>query len=211
MGVHVLHVEVSRITGDPLRSGDAIGYITSQARPLVERQPGNLGTSLLVDPEGGAMGFESFWASDGALEHSEDVIAASLREAAQLAGGSVTRERYEVLVFERESPLHGGQGVRMTRMSVEPSKLSNVEDAVAWYGDTAVPLLADASGFCAALLYADWSSGSLISETVWRDPQALAASRSAAAAGETAAAEALEGVIGATGEYRLIFSSAQPG
>jgi hypothetical protein len=51
--------------------------------------------------------------------------------------------------------------------------------------------------------------GNLISETVWRDPQALAASHSAATAGE-AAAEALDGVIAATGEYRLVFSSAQP-
>lgn len=66
----------------------------------------------------------------------------------------------------------------MTRMNVEPSKLSNIEDAVALVRDTAAPMLADASG-CVALLYADWSWGSLISETVWPDPQALAASQSA--------------------------------
>ena len=156
------------------------------------------------------MGFESFWASDGALERSKDVVAAGLREAAQLAGGTVARQQYEVLVFEREAPLRGGQGVRLTRMNVQPAKMSNIEDAIAWYGDTAVPLLADASGFCAALLYADWSSGNVISETVWRDPQALAASHSAAAAGEGAATEALDGVIAAVEEYRLVFSSAQP-
>jgi hypothetical protein len=67
-----------------------------------------------------------------------------------------------------------------------------------------------ASGFCAALLYADWSSGNLISETVWRDQEALAASQSAATAGEAAAAEALDGEIGATREYQLVFSSARP-
>jgi hypothetical protein len=50
----------------------------------------------------------------------------------------------------------------------------------------------------------------LISETVWHDPKALAASRSAATAGEAAAAEALNGVIGASGEYWLVFSSARP-
>jgi hypothetical protein len=72
-----------------------------------------------------------------------------------------------------------------------------------------VPRLADGSGFCAALLYADWASGRLISETVWRDPRVLAAGRSTAAAGEAAAAEALSGVIGACGEYRLVFSSAR--
>ena len=53
------------------------------------------------------------------------------------------------------------------------------QDAAAWYGDAAVPQLADAAGFCAALLYADWASGRLVSETVWQDLRALAASRSA--------------------------------
>jgi hypothetical protein len=38
----------------------------------------------------------------------------------------VTRQRYAVLVFEREAPLRRGQGVRVTPMDVEPSMLSNV-------------------------------------------------------------------------------------
>jgi len=33
----------------------------------------------------------------------------------------VARDRYAVLVFEREAPLRGGQGVRVTPMDVEPS------------------------------------------------------------------------------------------
>jgi len=206
----MLHVEVSRMTGDPRQLADAVSYLTSEARPAVERQPGNLGTSLLLDPEAGAMAFESFWAPRGALLDSEGVIAASAGEAARRAGLTVTRERYAVLVFEHQAPWRGGQGVRVTPVDVEPSMLSSVEDAIAWYGDTAVPVLADTSGFCAALLYADRASGRVISETVWQDPQALAASRSAATAGEAAAAQALNGVIGACGEYRLVFSSARP-
>jgi hypothetical protein len=83
----------------------------------------------------------------------------------------VTRERYAVLVFERVAPLRGGQGVRVTPMDVESSPLSNVEDAVAWYGDTAVP-------------------GS-------RKP-AVSAPRCCTPTGP----------ISASGEYRLVFSSA---
>ena len=98
----------------------------------------------------------------------------------------------------------------MTPVHVDPSKLATIEDAVAWYGDTAVPLLADVTGFCAALLYADWASGSLISEAVWQDLNALASSRGTAMAGTAAAAEAINGVIGASGEFRLVFSSARP-
>ena len=220
----MLHVEVSRIAGGRHRLDDAISYLASQACPAVERQPGSRGTSLLIGPTAGALTFESFWASQGALVGSEDAIAASVREAARYAQGTVTRARYEVVVFEREAPWRGGQGVRVTPMTVEPtkaedavapmsagsSKRSNIEDAVAWYGDTAVPVLADTGGFCAALLYADWASGQLLSETVWQDVRTLAASRRGATAGEAAAAAAINGVLGTSAEYRLVSSSARP-
>jgi hypothetical protein len=49
----------------------------------------------------------------------------------------------------------------------------------------------------------------VISETVWQDLRTLATSRSEAMASEAAAAEELNGVIGASGEYRLEFSSAR--
>ena len=206
----MLHVEVSRIAADPLHLGEVITYTTSEVRPVVERQPGSLGTSLFIDTETGAIGFESFWASSGALVESENVIAASVGKVAQRAGGTITRGRYEVLVFEREAPLRGGQGVRVTPINVEPSELLSIEDAVAWYGDTALPWLADAAGFCAAMLYADWAAGRLISETVWQDPYAQATSRSVATAAEAAAKQAVNGRIGAFEEYRLVFSSARP-
>jgi hypothetical protein len=206
----MVHVEVYRMTGDPLRLNEATSYMATEARAAVERQHRNLGTSLLIDPDAGAARFESFWASDDALTDSEDVIAASAREAGQRAGATVTAERYQVVVFEREAPLRGGQGVRVTPVNVKPSQLSTIEDAIAWYGDTAVPVLADTSGFFAALLYADWASGRLVSETVWRDSHALATSRGTATAGEAAAVAAINGVIGASGEYRLVFSSARP-
>jgi transposase len=206
----MLQVEVNWITGDPLRLNDAISYLASGARAAVERQPGSLGMSLLSDPEVGAVRFESFWVSGRALVESEDVTAVARRAAAHRAGGAATAERYEVLVFEREAPLRGGAAVRVTRLDAAPSTPSKVEDAVAWYGDTAVPWLADIDGFCGALLYADWTSGRLMSETVWRDPHALAMSRSTAAQIEAAAAEAQAGVLGDAAEYRLVFSSARP-
>jgi len=87
----------------------------------VEGQSGSLGTSLLIDRDAGAMKFESFWASKGALVAGEDVVAASACEAARRADGTLTRERYAVAVFELEAPLRGGQGVRVTQMSVDPA------------------------------------------------------------------------------------------
>ncbi|HKB31309.1 MAG TPA: hypothetical protein VKD26_10785 [Streptosporangiaceae bacterium] len=210
----MLHVRLNLITADPLRLGDAIKYIEAEVRPAVEGQVGNLGMSLQVNSELGVAILESFWVSGDALRDSEKIVAPSRREAVRRAAGTVTVERYRVPIFEQEAPSRSGAGVRLTRMDTEPSKL---EDAIEAFGDTAVPWLADTDGFCSALLFTDSSSGRMISETVWRDPQALAASRSAAAAIRVDAVAAIRvDAVAATGcviraveEYSLVFSSAR--
>jgi hypothetical protein len=143
----VPHVHVSRISGDPLRLSDAVSYLASEVRPAVERQHGSLGTALLISPEAGAARFESFWAPGSPLARDETRDETSVREAARRAGGTVTAERYEVLVFERTEPLDAGRWVRMTPMDAGPSQRAKIEDTVTWYGDTAVPQLADTNGF----------------------------------------------------------------
>ncbi|HTP16304.1 MAG TPA: hypothetical protein VMK13_10760 [Streptosporangiaceae bacterium] len=181
-------------------------YIESELRPAVESQPGNLGLSLLASPELGVAVLESFWASLDALRDSEAAVAPARGEVIRRAKGTVAVERYRIPVFEREAPPRGGEGVRLTRMEVEPSA---VDDAIEAFGDTAVPWLAETPGFHSALLFADPASGHLISEDVWMDPQALAASRSAAAVARVDAVDAARCVIRAVEEYIQVFSSAR--
>ncbi len=201
-----MHVRLNVMTADPVLLGDSIKYVEGEVRPVVESQPGNLGLSLLASPEDGVAILESFWASDDALRDSERVVAPARSELIRRARGTVTAERYRIPVFEREAPLRGGEGVRLTRMYVQPSA---VDDAIEVFGDTVVPLLAETAGFHSALLFADPASGHLISETVWRDPQALAASRNAAAVARAEAVAATQCVIRAVEEYIQVFSSAR--
>jgi len=202
----VLHVRLNLITADPLVLGESIKYAEGEVRPVVESQPGSLGLSLLASSKLGVAILESFWASEDALRDSEPAEAPARSEMVRRARGTVAVERYRIPVFEREAPLRGGEGVRLTRMEVEPSAM---DDAIEVYGDTAVPLLAETAGFHSALLFADRASGHLISETVWRDPQALAASRSAAAVVRAEAVSATNCVIRAVEEYLQVFSSAR--
>ncbi len=206
MGVAVLHVEFDLITADPRLLGDCVRYIEGEVRPAVESQPGSLGMSLQANPEHGVAIVESFWASHNALRDSERTAGPLRSEVGRRAKGTVTVERYAVPVFEREAPLRGGEGARLTRMDVQPKA---VDDAVEAFGDTAVPSLAETAGFCSALLFADRASGHLISETVWRDPHALAASRGACGAIRADAVEATKCVIRAVEEYILVFSTAR--
>ena len=203
----MLHVRLNQITVDPLRLGDAISYIEAEVRPAVQMQRGNLGMSLLANPELGVAVLESFWVSADALRDSERMAAPGRLELVRRANtGTVTVEDYRVPIFELEGPMPGGAGAQLTRMDVEPSK---IEDAVEVFGDTAVPLLAETEGFCSAVLLVDHASGRSVSQAVWRDAHALAASRSTAAAVRVDAVATTDCVIRAVEEFSLVFSSAR--
>jgi heme-degrading monooxygenase HmoA len=204
-GAAVLHVRFNLITSDPKMLGDSVTFIQAEVRPRVEGQPGNLGMSLYTNPDLGIAVVESFWVSGDALRASEQVVSPSRHEAVRRAAGTVSVERYRLPVFEREAPLDIGAGLRLTRMDLEPF---TVEDAVEAYADTAVPWLADTEGFCSALLLVDRTTGHSIGETIWRSPQALAASRSVAAAVRVDTVASMGCVIRAVEEYGLVFSSA---
>src|ERR1700730_7327108 len=202
----MLQARLNLITADPLRLPDSVDYIKGEVRPVVESLHGSLGMSLYTNPELGVAILESFWASREALLQSEQIASPRRHDAVRRAMGTVCVERYRVPVFEREAPLDTGMGLRLTRMDVEPSR---GEDAVETYGDTAVPWLAETDGFCGALLLIDRNTGHSVSETIWLDDKALAASRSAAAAIRVETVSSTGCVIRAVEEYGLVFSSAR--
>lgn len=202
----MLSARFNLITLDPASLGDYVKYIRTDIRPGIERQRGSLGTSLYANGGLGTAVFESFWTTGEMLRASEQTVPPTRREVLRRAAGTLTVERYRVPVFELEDAPRAGAGLRLTRMDLYPGK---VEDAVQVYGDTAVPWLADTEGFCSGLLLVDWDTGHALSETVWRDAQALAASRSTAAEvrAETVASTGWE--IRAVEEYSLVSSSAR--
>ena len=202
----MLHVRLNLITADPIRLGDSVKFVENEVRPVVEGQPGNLGMALKLNADLGLAILESFWVSGDALRVSERIVAPNRAAAVRRATGTVTVERYSVPVFEREAPLRSGEGVRVTRLDVQPDA---VEDTVATFGGVTVPWLADTEGFCSTLLLIDRTSGRSVVETIWRDPEALAASRSAAAAIRVDTVRATNGVIRSVEEYQLVFSSAR--
>jgi len=194
------------ITADPQKLGDSIKFIETEVRPQVDSQPGSLGTALYTNPGPGLAILESLWASEDAMAASEHHLGPTRRAAVERAAGTVSVERYQVPVFELEAPVHGGAGLRLTRMDFEPAA---VEDAVEAYGDTAVPWLADTDGFCSTLLLVDDQTGHAISETLWRNSEALAATRSVAAAVRVETVTATGCVIRAVEEYGLVSTSAR--
>ena len=204
----MMHVRISLITAAPPVLAGCLAYLEGKVRPVVESQPGSLGLSLLAGQDPGVTIIESFWATH---EHELVWVAGGTEalvrgELARRIQRPVTAEDYQVAVFEREAALRGGEAVRLTRLQVKPPGVADVAEV---FGDTAVPRLAEVPGFCATLLFAAPASGQLISQTVWRDPSARAASPGVA---EMIRAEVLDDEdceIRAVEDYRLVFSSAR--
>jgi len=204
----MLQARFHLITADPLRLADVLKFIETEVRPETENREGSLGMSLYANPEVGVAVLESFWATREMLLLNENRGLPDFGDALRHAGGTAGVERYRVPVFEWdwEGPLDPRAGLRLTWIDIEPSK---ADDAVEAYGDTVVPGLAETEGFVGSLLLVGQDTGHLIGEAIWRNPQALAASRSAAAATRVEMAESTGGVIRAVDEYGLVFSSAR--
>jgi hypothetical protein len=204
----VLQARFHLITADPLRLADVLKFIEAEVRPDTENRQGSLGMSLYANPEAGVAVLESFWATREMLLLNEKRGLPDFGDALRHAGGTASVERYRVPVFEWdwEGPLEPRAGLRLTRIEIEPSK---ADDAVEAYGDTVVPALSETEGLVGSLLLAGQGTGRLIGEDIWRNPQALAGSRSAAAAVRVDLAESTGCLIRAVDEYGLVFSSAR--
>jgi hypothetical protein len=212
----VLHTRLTLLAVDTAALDACISYIEQEIGPALERRPGSLGISVLEDRERGVAIFGSVWATSGEMNGSENTEAPLRAELAGRAGGPLTVEEYQVPVFELVEQLalpQRGLAAQLTRIQVKPSQ---VDDAIEVVGDYAVPSLVQAPGFCDALLFADGSSGRLISETIWRDPRARRAAPSVATIVRTEMpdAEVPDEVTGDTSakirdveDYTLVFST----
>jgi hypothetical protein len=200
----MMHVRFSLITADPQVVSGCIQYIEDEVRPVMESQRDSLGLSLLASPEPRVAIFGTFWAMEGALLRSEPAEAPLLSELARRINAPVTAEDYQVAVFEGEELLRSGQAVRLTRLQVKPS---GVDDVIEVFGDTAVPSLAEAPGFGGALLFADQTSGQLISQTMWRDQSARSASPSVATMIGPDVLQQADYEIRSVEDYSLVFTS----
>ncbi|MET0520607.1 MAG: hypothetical protein ABW156_01345 [Jiangellaceae bacterium] len=202
-----MQLRASLITADPSRLEEAVRFVETDARKLVEDEPGNLGMSLKVNSTLGVALVHSFWVSADAMRESDKHVRATRETAADRAGGTVSAETYRVASVVRVAPWVSGGGVRVTRADAEPSQLDTV---VAAYEDTAVPWLTETAGFCGALFVAQQRTGRTVSVTMWSDAAALAQSRGVAAAirVDTAAAAGL--AVRGLEEYSLLFSTLRP-
>jgi hypothetical protein len=203
----MLHVRFNVVSGaDPAALSDCVGYLEQGAIGAIEGEPGSLGVCLLTDTGRGSAVLESYWSALDGLRNSEEAAEDLRSELSRRTGGTVAVQEYSVRVFEQVGPLLGGEVARLTPIGMEPDA---VDDAIEVFADTAVPEFSEAEGFCGAMLFADRTSGRLVSQTIWSSAAARAASPSA---GHVVMADMLGSAdtkVSPPEDYSLEFTSAR--
>lgn len=203
-----MYVRMYLLTGDPARLTKATEYLEETVRTQVESQLGSRGLGVLSNAELGVCLIATYWDSADAMTASEPAAEASRAEVTELMGGTVSAEHYEVPVFIRQARPGPGAGVRMTRIDVDPARVSV---AIEEFRHSAGPALLDMPGLCSAQLLVDRGTGHCVAATTWEDMDVMASTRSPVATLRTDLSEVTHARVAGVQEYMLNFSTVREG
>ena|SRR2546421_5597618 len=156
---------VVRLKGDANRTDEAIKLWTQSVLPLIKKQKGYAGISMLTNRKTGDGLSVSYWETEQAMKESRGNIRPEAQKVFASTGGSIVEDNEcEVAVMERFQPPKINVWVRLTTLEADPSK---VDQGVADYEASVVPAVKKQPGARAAILLVDRTAGKSFSGTLW--------------------------------------------
>jgi len=156
---------VVRLKGDANRTDEAIKLWTQSIQPLIKKQKGYAGVSLLTNRKTGDGLSVSYWETEPAMKESRGQIRPGAQQTMASVGGVIVDENEcEVAVMERFQPPKPNIWVRLTTLEADPSK---VDQGIADYKSSVVPAVQKQPGARAAILLVDRKAGKSFSGTLW--------------------------------------------
>ncbi|MFI7008948.1 antibiotic biosynthesis monooxygenase [Streptomyces sp. NPDC050145] len=169
-----MHVRTTYVTGDPGKIDEALDGLRAEAVKLLSEQPGYRGYGLFADREVGKMVMGSWWDSAEHASGSDDQLKQRRAELVSPFASSMSVMTFEALGYTRGPRAEAGAGFRLARFQIPPGAL---DDLAGLFRSTALPRFEETPGFAGAALLADRATGFGSVGTIWRDHEALAASR----------------------------------
>jgi hypothetical protein len=151
-----MYARSSSIQGDPARIEECISYVREEVMPAVTGMDGCIGLSMLVNRETGRCIATTSWASEDAMRATEGQVTGFRSRAAEIMGGAVDVEEWEIAVMHREHEAREGSWCRVTWLTCPPAE---VESTLDFFRDTVLMRLEGVDGFCSASLMVDRANG----------------------------------------------------
>jgi quinol monooxygenase YgiN len=183
-----MHARSTTVRGRAETFDDALAHVRDEVRPAIEAMAGCRGMSLLVDRDTSSCIATSAWEDVDAMRASEPEVA-RLRDRTMAIFGSAPQVReWEIAVLHREHAAPDGACARVTWTRVP---VARTDSLLYLFRAGTLAQIEALPGFCSASLLLDRASGESALAVVYENGDALAASRSQAAA---LRADSLEGM-----------------
>jgi quinol monooxygenase YgiN len=178
-----VYARSSTIQAQPSSIDAGIAHVRDEVMPTMQQMDGCVGLSLLVDRESGRCIATSAWETEEAMRASAERARPVRDRAAEMFGGSVTAEEWEIAVLHRDHRSGDGACVRTTWLKVPRGQLGQSMD---FYRSAVLPSMEEYEGFCSASLLIDRSSGRAVSSATFDSREAMDRNREAARSLRTA-------------------------
>ncbi len=170
-----MFVRATTIHADLHRLDEGIAFVDDHVRPAVDQLSGSCGLSMFVSRDSGMVTVSTAWESEEQRDAAATVLTPLRAKASRLLGGGMpATELLELAVLDRRRPAQVGFWTRMTRVTIEPSRVETAIDAYTASTLHDVQLL---EGYCSAVLLVDRINGHGAVSVTFDSRQALEASR----------------------------------
>ena len=175
-----MYGRVIRMKGDPAKTDEGIKVWTQNILPLIKKQKGFSGVSLMGSRKTGDGVSVAYWETEQAMKEARAQVRPEADKVMGPTGRSIVEENEcEVAVQERFKPPKSGTWVRITTVDGDPAKIN---EGISDYKSKVVPNVQKQPGARAAILLVDRKAGKSFSGTIWDTEKDLQNSDAALAA-----------------------------
>lgn len=159
------YARVVRLKGDPSKVDEAIRLYTQEILPLIKKQKGFTGVTLLGNRKTGDALTVSYWETETTMKDARGQVRPDALKVLGKTGGSIVEDdECEVALLERFKPPLAGAWARVTTVHGDPAHSS---EAVSNFKENIVPAIAKQSGARTAYFFVNRQSGLTYAGSIW--------------------------------------------
>jgi heme-degrading monooxygenase HmoA len=198
------HARVVRLKTEPANIDKGTKQWTSEIFPLLKKQDGFRGATLVGNRQTGDGLAVSYWESEQAMKNARPNVRPQAETILGQTGGKIVDDdEYEVAVLERIQPAKAGVFVRVTTVEADPAKHA---EGIANFKEKIVPVIRKQAGARTALLFVNRKTGRTFSGTAWDTRQDLDKSEAAVSGLRDEAIKKVGGKSGKTEAFEVYFT-----
>jgi heme-degrading monooxygenase HmoA len=160
-----MYTRVVRLKGDPSKVDEAVELWTQEILPLLKKQSGFTGATLLGNRKTGDGLSVSYWDSEAAMKQARAQVRPEALKTLGKTGGSIVEDdECEIALLERFKPPMAGVYARVTTVQGDPAHAS---EAISNFKQNIVPTIEKQAGARTAYFFVNRQSGKVFAGSIW--------------------------------------------